>query len=82
MGGGFAIGIDGRLLVVIGGGFRSLWVADLVWNTQHDMLDISPGKKARFVRNFMDGQSSIADAISSYVAAVKEGSFPGPEHGY
>ena len=48
----------------------------------HDMLDISPGKKARFVRNFMDGQSSIADAISSYVAAVKEGSFPSPEHGY
>jgi 3-methyl-2-oxobutanoate hydroxymethyltransferase len=48
----------------------------------HDMLDISPGKKARFVRNFMAGQSSIADAISSYVAAVKAGSFPGPEHCY
>lgn len=32
--GGFTIGIDGRLRVVIGGGFRSLWVADLGRNSQ------------------------------------------------
>ena len=48
----------------------------------HDMLDISPGKKARFVKNFMAGQNSIAAAIAAYVAAVKDGSFPGPEHCY
>lgn len=48
----------------------------------HDMLDISPGKKARFVKNFMAGQSSIAAAIAAYVAAVKDGSFPGPENCY
>ncbi len=48
----------------------------------HDMLDVSPGKKARFVRNFMAGQSSIAGALAAYVAAVKDGSFPGPEHCY
>ena len=48
----------------------------------HDMLDISPGKKARFVRNFMAGQSTIAGAISSYASAVKDGSFPAPEHCY
>lgn len=48
----------------------------------HDMLDISPGKKARFVKNFMAGQSSIAAAIAAYVAAVKNGSFPGPENCY
>ncbi|MBP6711905.1 MAG: 3-methyl-2-oxobutanoate hydroxymethyltransferase, partial [Propionivibrio sp.] len=47
-----------------------------------DMLDISPGKKARFVRNFVAGQTSIAGAIAAYVAAVKDGSFPGPEHCY
>jgi 3-methyl-2-oxobutanoate hydroxymethyltransferase len=46
----------------------------------HDMLDAYPGKKARFVRNFMDGQSSIEGAIRAYVAAVKDGSFPAPEH--
>lgn len=48
----------------------------------HDMLDISGGKKARFVKNFMAGQASIAAAIAAYVAAVKDGSFPAPEHCY
>ncbi|MES2771275.1 MAG: 3-methyl-2-oxobutanoate hydroxymethyltransferase [Pseudomonadota bacterium] len=48
----------------------------------HDMLDISPGKKARFVKNFMRGQASIADAIAAYVGAVKSGHFPTPEHCY
>jgi 3-methyl-2-oxobutanoate hydroxymethyltransferase len=48
----------------------------------HDMLDISGGKKARFVKNFMAGQASIAAAVAAYVAAVKDGSFPAPEHCY
>lgn len=48
----------------------------------HDMLGIYPGKKARFVRNFMEGAASIDDAIQAYVAAVKVGAFPGPEHCY
>src|SRR5574343_1429859 len=48
----------------------------------HDAFDIPPGKKAKFVRNFMEGASSIADAASRAVAAVKEGSYPGPEHTY
>ena len=48
----------------------------------HDMLDVTPGKKARFVKNFMAGQTSITAAIAAYVAAVKDGSFPAPEHCY
>jgi len=48
----------------------------------HDAFDIPPGKKAKFVRNFMEGASSIADAASRSVAAVKDGSYPGPEHTY
>ncbi len=48
----------------------------------HDMLGIYPGKTARFVRNFMDGAASIEDAVRAYVKAVKDGSFPGPEHCY
>jgi 3-methyl-2-oxobutanoate hydroxymethyltransferase len=48
----------------------------------HDMLDIAPGRKARFVKNFMAGQPSVAAAIAAYVAAVKDGSFPAPEHCY
>ena len=47
-----------------------------------DMLDVAPGRKARFVKNFMAGQSSIAAALAAYVAAVKDGSFPAPEHCY
>ncbi len=46
------------------------------------MLDVSSGRKARFVRNFMAGQPSIGDAIAAYATAVKDGSFPGPEHCY
>jgi 3-methyl-2-oxobutanoate hydroxymethyltransferase len=46
------------------------------------MLDVYPGKKPRFVRNFMQGQPDIGAAVAAYVAAVKDRSFPGPEHGY
>lgn len=46
----------------------------------HDLLGVFPGRKARFVKNFMDGQSSIDDAVRAYVGAVRDGSFPAPEH--
>ncbi len=42
----------------------------------HDMLGVNLGKNPRFVRNFMEGQSSVQAAISTYVVAVKNGSFP------
>ncbi len=48
----------------------------------HDMLDIYPGRKPRFVRNFMAGAPSIRAAIETYVTAVKQRTFPGPEHAY
>jgi len=46
----------------------------------HDLLGVFPGRKAKFVKNFMDGQPSIEAAFSAYVAAVKDGSFPALEH--
>ncbi|MED5593681.1 3-methyl-2-oxobutanoate hydroxymethyltransferase [Janthinobacterium sp. P210006] len=46
----------------------------------HDMLGVFPGRKARFVRNFMEGAASIDDAVIGYVKAVKDGSFPALEH--
>ena len=46
----------------------------------HDMLDIYPGKKARFVKNYMQGAASIAEAVARYVEEVKAGMFPGVEH--
>jgi 3-methyl-2-oxobutanoate hydroxymethyltransferase len=48
----------------------------------HDMLDVYPGRKPRFVRNFMQGQPDIASAVAAYVGAVKDRSFPSAEHGY
>lgn len=46
----------------------------------HDMLDVFPGKKARFVRNFMEGQSCIEGAVRAYIKAVRHKSFPASEH--
>lgn len=46
----------------------------------YDMLDIYPGKKARFVKNYMQGAGSIAAAVANYIAEVKSGSFPAQEH--
>ena len=48
----------------------------------YDMLDVFPGKKAKFVKNFMAGKASIAEAVAEYVAQVKSGEFPAPEHGF
>ncbi|MDD5300434.1 MAG: 3-methyl-2-oxobutanoate hydroxymethyltransferase [Gallionella sp.] len=48
----------------------------------HDILDIYPGKKARFVKNYMQGADSIAAAVKNYVAEVKNGSFPAQEHSF
>jgi 3-methyl-2-oxobutanoate hydroxymethyltransferase len=49
----------------------------------HDMLGLSlSGRTPKFVKNFMAGQSSIQHAISAYVKAVKDQSFPAAEHGF
>jgi 3-methyl-2-oxobutanoate hydroxymethyltransferase len=42
----------------------------------HDMLGLTHGKPARFVRNFLDGANSIEAAMKQYVADVKAGRFP------
>lgn len=48
----------------------------------HDMLGITPGRRPRFVKDFLQQGGSIAGAISAYAAAVKNGNFPAPEHGF
>jgi len=48
----------------------------------HDMLGIYPGKKARFVKDFMPGAGSIAQAVANYVAEVKAGTFPTADHSF
>ena len=48
----------------------------------HDMLDVYPGKKAKFVKNYMRLASSIHGAVELFVKEVKAGTFPGPEHSF
>ncbi|MFI8480913.1 3-methyl-2-oxobutanoate hydroxymethyltransferase [Pseudomonas sp. NPDC078700] len=49
----------------------------------HDMLGLSlTGRTPKFVKNFMVGQNSIQGALTAYVRAVKDQSFPAPEHGF
>ena len=46
----------------------------------YDILDVTQGRTPRFVKNFQAGHSSPLDAIRAYVAAVKDRSYPAPEH--
>jgi len=47
----------------------------------HDLLGVS-GYAPKFARNFLQGASSVAAAAEAYIAAVRDGSFPGPENCY
>jgi len=48
----------------------------------YDMLDFFPGRKAKFVKNFMSGAGSIGGAVEAFVREVKSGAFPSPEYCY
>jgi 3-methyl-2-oxobutanoate hydroxymethyltransferase len=48
----------------------------------YDMLGITPGKPAKFVRNFLHGNAGVREAVTAYVKAVKSGEYPGPEHSF
>ncbi|HKJ51466.1 MAG TPA: 3-methyl-2-oxobutanoate hydroxymethyltransferase [Gammaproteobacteria bacterium] len=45
-----------------------------------DVLNVTAGKKPKFSKNFMQGQSSIQAAIKEYVNQVKRGQFPDKSH--
>ena len=46
----------------------------------YDILDITTGRKPRFVRDFMAGAGTPLAALKSYVQAVKSRSYPAAEH--
>jgi 3-methyl-2-oxobutanoate hydroxymethyltransferase len=48
----------------------------------HDMLDLTPGKKARFVKNYLQQGGSVQAALRAYVEEVKSGAYPQPQHGF
>ena len=46
----------------------------------YDILDITSGRKPKFVQNFMQGAGDCSAALAAYVAAVKSGAYPAHEH--
>ena len=46
----------------------------------YDVLDITPGRKPRFVQNFQQGHDSPLAALEAYGKAVKDKAYPAPEH--
>ncbi len=44
-----------------------------------DLLGLTP-KPPRFARDFLTGALSLEEALVNYARAVREGTFPGPEH--
>lgn len=48
----------------------------------YDMLGITPGKRPRFSKNFLDSAGDIPAALAAYVKAVKDGSFPSEQQSY
>ena len=46
----------------------------------YDILDITQGRTPRFVKNFQAGRDAPLAAIQAYVQAVKDGTYPEPEH--
>ncbi len=46
----------------------------------YDMLGITPGKRPRFSKDFLQEAGSVSAALRVYVESVKERRFPGPEH--
>ncbi len=48
----------------------------------HDMLGLTTGKAARFVKRYANLAEQIAKAAKQFAEEVGTGAFPGPEHAY
>lgn len=51
----------------------------LVWQ---DMLGLTAGRKPRFVREYADLRSTVAEAVGAYREDVRTGRFPAEEHSF
>ena len=48
----------------------------------YDVLDIAPGKRTRFSKNYMAQEGSIHGAIETYVREIKSQEFPTAEYAF
>jgi 3-methyl-2-oxobutanoate hydroxymethyltransferase len=51
----------------------------LVWT---DMAGLTPGPGPKFLKRYADLRTVLGDAARAYADDVREGTYPGPEHGY
>ena len=48
----------------------------------HDLLGITEGRTAKFVKRYAELGGAATEAITAYAGEVRSGSFPAAEHGY
>ena len=48
----------------------------------HDLLGVTPGKRPRFVKDFLAAAGTVEAAFVAYAEAVRSGAFPSEEHGF
>jgi 3-methyl-2-oxobutanoate hydroxymethyltransferase len=48
----------------------------------HDLLGITTGHMAKFVKRYADVHETMVAAVGQYTDEVRGGAFPGPEHAY
>ncbi|HVF19465.1 MAG TPA: 3-methyl-2-oxobutanoate hydroxymethyltransferase [Mycobacteriales bacterium] len=51
----------------------------LVWT---DMAGLTPGPGPKFLKRYADVRTVLSDAAAAFAADVRDGAYPGPEHGY
>jgi 3-methyl-2-oxobutanoate hydroxymethyltransferase len=48
----------------------------------HDMLGLNESFHAKFLKRYADLGAGVRNAVGSFAAEVRDGRYPGPEHGY
>ena len=72
------ITVESKVPVIGIGAVRRLMVKFLVL---YDAIDIAPGKRTRFPKNFMS-RKVLLEALEAYVKEVKFGIFPSKEYSF
>ena len=48
----------------------------------YDVIDVAPGKRTRFSKNYLEQERSIENGLKQYVVEVKQGLFPTKEYSF
>ena len=80
---GYDVGSAKAWSVVVKGRANEIWEVDEILRALRlPLAPWQPGRKPRFVRNFMTGHDSPLAALQSFDRAVKDRSYPAAEHNF